>query len=57
VHGSFKPGQEYYTTYRKDCTTHTTRNVVLAEIVLRNLREAIACVQECQEAEKAIGAA
>ena len=45
----FKPEQEYYicSTYRHDrekCTTHTIRNVVLEEIVLRNLREAIAYV-------------
>lgn len=42
----FKPEQEYYicSTYRKDrsvCTTHSIRNVVLEEIVLQNLREAI----------------
>lgn len=42
----FKPKQEYYicSTYRKDRTffsTHSIRNVVLEEIVLRNLREAI----------------
>ena len=45
----FKPEQEYYicSTYRHDrekCTTHTIRNVILEEIVLRNLREAIAYV-------------
>ena len=42
----FKPEQAYYicSTYRKDrelCTTHSIRTVVLEEIVLRNLREAI----------------
>ena len=45
----FKPEQEYYicSTYRNDrekCTTHTIRNVILEEIVLQNLREAIAYV-------------
>ena len=45
----FKPEQEYYvcSAYRKDkdkCTTHTIRNVVLEEVVLQNLREAIAYV-------------
>ena len=45
----FKPEQQYYicSTYRKDrelCTTHTIHTVVLEEIVLRNLREAIAYV-------------
>jgi len=47
----FKPEQEYYicSTYRKDrdqCTTHTIRNMILQEIVLRNLREAIAYVSK-----------
>lgn len=47
----FKPEQEYYicSTYRKDralCTTHSIRNVVLEEIVLRNLREAISYVAQ-----------
>jgi len=42
----FDKRQEYYicSTYRKDralCSTHTIRNVVLEEIVLRNLREAV----------------
>jgi DNA invertase Pin-like site-specific DNA recombinase len=41
--------QEYFicSTYRReraDCTTHSIRNVVLEEIVLKNLREAIAYV-------------
>ena len=41
-----KSEQAYYlcATYRKDrslCTTHTIRNTVLHEIVLKNLREAI----------------
>ena len=47
----FKPEQEYYicSTYRKDrtlCKTHSIRRVVLEEIVLRNLREAIAYVTQ-----------
>jgi len=42
----FKPEQEYFicSTYRKDrslCKTHSIRNVILAELVLKNLREAI----------------
>lgn len=42
----FEKRQEYYlcSTYRKDralCSTHTIRHVILEEIVLRNLREAI----------------
>jgi DNA invertase Pin-like site-specific DNA recombinase len=47
---NFKPEQEYYicSNYRKNrelCdTTHSIRNVVLKEIVLKNLREAIAYV-------------
>jgi DNA invertase Pin-like site-specific DNA recombinase len=50
----FKREQEYFicSTYRKDradCTTHTIRNVVLEEIVLRNLREAIAYVSERED--------
>lgn len=39
----------FCSTYRKDrslCTTHTIRNVFLYEIVLKNLREAIAYVSE-----------
>jgi len=51
---NFKPEQAYYlcSTYRKDrelCTTHTIRNMVLAEIVLRNLREAIVYVTENED--------
>lgn len=51
----FKPEQAYYicSTYRKDrslCTTHTIRNVILYELVLKNLREAIQYVRE-HEAE------
>ena len=50
----FKPEQEYYicSTYRKDralCTTHSIRNVILEEIVLRNLREAISYVSQYEE--------
>ncbi|MDY5333547.1 MAG: zinc ribbon domain-containing protein [Vescimonas sp.] len=50
-----KPEQAYYlcATYRKDrslCTTHTIRNTVLHEIVLKNLREAIQYVSQ-HEAE------
>ena len=46
-----KPEQAYYlcATYRKDrslCTTHTIRNTVLHEIVLKNLREAIQYVSQ-----------
>jgi len=45
----FKPEQEYYicSTYRKDrelCTTHSIRNVVLSEILLLNLQEALSYV-------------
>ena len=52
---NFKPDQAYYicSTYRKDrslCTTHTIRNVILYELVLKNLREAIQYVCE-HEAE------
>lgn len=39
-------------TYRKDralCTTHSIRNVVLEEIVLRNLREAISYVAQYED--------
>ena len=48
---NFKPEQAYYlcSTYRKDrslCTTHTIRNVILNEIVLKNLREAIQYVSQ-----------
>ena len=44
-----KPEKEYYicSNYRNDreqCTTHSIRNVILHEIVLRNLREAISYV-------------
>lgn len=51
----FKPEQAYYicSTYRKDrslCTTHTIRNVILHELVLKNLCEAIQYVRE-HEAE------
>lgn len=47
----FREDQKYFicSTYRKGkeyCTTHTIRNVVLHEIVLKNLREAIAYVSE-----------
>lgn len=50
----FKPEQEYYicSTYRKDrtlCTTHSIRRVVLEEIVLRNLREAIQYVTRYED--------
>jgi len=50
----FKPGQEYYicSTYRKDrelCTTHSIRTVVLEEIILRNLREAMAYVKNHED--------
>ncbi|WP_299448730.1 recombinase family protein [uncultured Phascolarctobacterium sp.] len=50
----FKPEQEYYicSTYRKDrtlCKTHSIRRVVLEEIVLRNLREAIAYVTQYED--------
>lgn len=46
---NFKPEQVHFicSNYRRDrelCTTHTIRNVVLEEIVLQNLREAIAYV-------------
>ena len=50
----FKPEQEYYicSTYRKDrtlCKTHSIRRVVLEEIVLRNLREAISYVTQYED--------
>ncbi|WP_373163927.1 recombinase family protein [Agathobaculum sp. Marseille-P7918] len=50
----YKPEQEYYlcSTYRKDralCTTHSIRRVVLEEIVLRNLREAIQYVSQFED--------
>ena len=50
----FKPEQEYYlcSTYRKDrtlCSTHSIRRVVLEEIVLRNLREAIQYVTQYED--------
>ena len=50
----YKPEQEYYlcSTYRKDralCTTHSIRRVVLEEIVLRNLREAIQYVSQHED--------
>ena len=52
---NFTEGQKYFicSTYRKDknlCTTHSIRNVILHEIVLNNLREAIQYVTE-HEAE------
>jgi hypothetical protein len=51
---NFKPEQQYYicSTYRKGrelCTTHTIRNVVLEEIVLQNLREAVSFVSQYEE--------
>ncbi len=50
----FKPEQEYYlcSTYRKDrtlCSTHSIRRVVLEEMVLRNLREAIQYVTQYED--------
>lgn len=50
----FKPEQEYYicSTYRRDrtlCSTHSIRRVVLEEIVLRNLREAIQYVTQYED--------
>jgi hypothetical protein len=50
----FRPEQEYYicSAYRKDrfaCSTHSIRTVVLAEIVLRDLREAIAYVSRFEK--------
>jgi len=50
----FKPEQEYYicSTYRNNrekCTTHTIRRLVLEEIVLRHLREAIAYVKNHED--------
>ena len=50
----FKPEQEYYicSTYRKDrtlCTTNSIRRVVLEEIVVRNLREAIQYVTQYED--------
>jgi len=47
---TIKPEKEYYicSNYRNDrkqCTTHQIRNVLLKEIVLQNLREAIAYVK------------
>lgn len=47
----FTEEQKYFicSTYRKDrnlCTTHSIRNVILHEVVLRNLREAIQYVNE-----------
>ena len=58
---NFAENQKYFicSTYRKGkdlCTTHSIKNVVLHEIVLRNLREAIAYVSE-HEAEFAQEAA
>ena len=52
----FKPEQAYYicSTYRKDrslCTTHTIRNVILHELVLKNLCEAIQYVREHEAIE------
>ena len=51
----FTEEQKYFicSTYRKDrtlCTTHSIRNVILHEIVLRNLREAIQYVNEHEAA-------
>jgi hypothetical protein len=51
---TLKPEQEYYicSNYRKDrelCTTHQIRNVLLKEIVLQNLREAIAYVSNHED--------
>ena len=50
----FKPEKVYYicSAYRHDreqCTTHIIRNVILEEIVLRNLREAIKYVTERED--------
>lgn len=51
----FKPEQEYFicSTYRKDRTicdnTHSIRNMPLTEIVIRNLREAIAYVTQYED--------
>lgn len=50
----FKPEQEYYicSTYRKDrtlCTTHSIRRVILEQIVLQNLREAIQYVMKYED--------
>lgn len=50
----FKPEQEYYicSTYRKDrtlCTTHSIRRVILEQIVLQNLREAIQYVTQYED--------
>ena len=50
----FKPEQEYYicSAYRKDrtlCKTHSIRRVMLEEIVLRNLREAISYVTQYED--------
>ena len=52
---NFTEEQKYFicSTYRKGkdlCTTHSIKNVVLHEIVLRNLREAIQYVSQ-HEAE------
>ena len=52
---NFAENQKYFicSTYRKGkdlCTTHSIKNVVLHEIVLRNLREALSYVSE-HEAE------
>ena len=51
----FKPEQEYYlcSQYRKDRTicdnTHSIRNVILEELVMLNLREAIQYVSEYED--------
>ena len=50
----FEKRQEYYicASYRKDkhsCTTHHIRNVVLEEVVLQNLREAISYVAQYED--------
>ena len=51
---NFTEKQKHFicSTYRKDrnlCTTHTIRNYILEEIVLRNLREAISFVHEHED--------
>ena len=51
----FKPEQQYFicSTYRKDRTicdnTHSIRNMALEEIIIRNLREAIAYVIQYED--------
>lgn len=51
---NFTEEQKYFicSTYRKGkdlCTAHSIKNVVLHEIVLRNLREAIEFVKEAAD--------